>query len=124
MTDDQKADLIRIYGEDSVIITKNIVWENIEHVKYVAGTHDVLIGVFPQYLATAIGYEAGMAKMAGILKGQIRTKSGQIYDDELANEAVWTDKIIMAESAPAFAEDGTTRIFKHVCFKNIHGEIL
>lgn len=111
MTESQKNDLVRIFGEVEVK-TESILWQDINQVLDACDSCDLLIGVFPQTLATKIGFKYGSLLMQTELEG---------FSDSVCKKL---SKIVTSKSVPKMAKDGETRIFEHDGFFNLKGEQL
>jgi hypothetical protein len=101
MTIEQEQQLQDLFGADIEIETINIVWDlGIEQVRVVAKSCDILIGVFPAHLLAKIAFAYGQA---------------------CPSVESFAGKILIAESEPVKAIDGTVRAFKHKRFHRVDG---
>ena len=98
LTEDQKADIARIWGDDAEIVTEAIIFTDIGSVADATCDCDILIAVLPQVLALQVGNLHGI------------WSTGE-------NERLrWTEKVVTALSVPAPAKDGEPRRFEHAGF--------
>jgi len=98
-TQQQVDELRNCFSTPFELEQKNITFSDLQSVENAIHGYDFAIIVLPQTLAMRVGYE-------------------------YAKDPNKWGKILTAESAPVFAEDGKIREFKHICFRLPNGEKL